>query len=69
MPARRIVSLIPSITEILFAIGAGDRVVGCTTYCTQPPEGVATKTRIGGDPPLVKRRRLGVPLRRAQLLL
>ena len=31
MPARRIVSLIPSITEILFAIGAGDRVVGCTT--------------------------------------
>ena len=49
MPARRIVSLIPSITEILFAIGAGDRVVGCTIYCTQPPEGVATKTRVGGE--------------------
>ncbi|MEX2223810.1 MAG: cobalamin-binding protein [Candidatus Rokuibacteriota bacterium] len=49
MPARRIVSLIPSITEILFAIGAGDRVVGCTIYCTQPPDGVATKTRIGGE--------------------
>jgi ABC-type Fe3+-hydroxamate transport system substrate-binding protein len=48
-PPRRIVSLIPSITEILFAIGAGDRVVGCTIYCTQPPEGVATKTRVGGE--------------------
>jgi ABC-type Fe3+-hydroxamate transport system substrate-binding protein len=33
----------------LFAIGAGDRVVGCTIYCTEPPEGVATKTRIGGE--------------------
>ena len=49
MSARRIVSLIPSITEILFAIGAGDRVVGCTIYCTEPPEGVATKTRVGGE--------------------
>jgi len=46
---RRIVSLIPSITEILFALGLGDAVVGCTVYCTQPPEGVATKTRIGGE--------------------
>ena len=49
MPARRIVSLIPSITEILFAIGAGDRVMGCTIYCTEPAEGVATKTRVGGE--------------------
>ncbi|HKW95375.1 MAG TPA: cobalamin-binding protein [Methylomirabilota bacterium] len=46
---QRIVSLIPSITEILFAIGAGDRVAGCTIYCTQPPEGVATKVRVGGE--------------------
>jgi ABC-type Fe3+-hydroxamate transport system substrate-binding protein len=49
VPARRIVSLIPSITEILFAIGAGDRVVGCTIYCTEPPDGVAAKTRVGGE--------------------
>jgi ABC-type Fe3+-hydroxamate transport system substrate-binding protein len=49
VPPGRIVSLIPSITEILFAIGAGDRVVGCTIYCTQPPEGVATKVRVGGE--------------------
>jgi ABC-type Fe3+-hydroxamate transport system substrate-binding protein len=49
VPARRIVSLIPSITEILFAIGAGDRVVGCTIYCTEPADGVATKARVGGE--------------------
>jgi ABC-type Fe3+-hydroxamate transport system substrate-binding protein len=35
-PARRIVSLAPSITELLFAIGAGDRVVGRTQYCLYP---------------------------------
>jgi ABC-type Fe3+-hydroxamate transport system substrate-binding protein len=64
VPARRIVSLIPSITEILFAIGAGDRVVGCTIYCTEPPEGVATKTRIGGEknPKLELIRDLGTDL-------
>src|SRR6266704_2080786 len=30
---RRIVSLIPSITEILFSLGLGDAVVKCTVYC------------------------------------
>ncbi|MEM2189911.1 MAG: cobalamin-binding protein [Archaeoglobaceae archaeon] len=35
---QRIVSLSPSNTEILFAIGAGDRVVGVTDYCNYPPE-------------------------------
>jgi len=34
----RIVSLAPSITEILFALGLGDRVVGVTSYCNYPPE-------------------------------
>lgn len=34
----RIVSLLPSVTEILFAIGAGDRVVGVTFECDHPPE-------------------------------
>jgi len=37
-PARRIVSLSPAITELLFALGAGDRVVGRTTWCDYPPE-------------------------------
>jgi len=34
----RIVSLLPSTTEILFALGAGDRVVGVTFECDHPPE-------------------------------
>lgn len=37
-PARRIVSLVPSLTELLFAIGAGDRVVGRTRFDENPPE-------------------------------
>jgi iron complex transport system substrate-binding protein len=35
---RRIISTAPSITETLFALGLGDRVVGVTTYCRYPPE-------------------------------
>jgi iron complex transport system substrate-binding protein len=34
----RIVSLLPSVTETLFAVGAGDRVVGVTFECDHPPE-------------------------------
>ena len=51
---QRIVSLVPSITETVFALGAGERVVGVTSYCTHPPEGVAAVTQIGGtkDPDL-----------------
>ena len=48
-PPRRIVSLIPSITEILFSLGLGEAVVGCTIFCTEPREGVAGKTRVGGE--------------------
>ena len=47
---QRIVSLSPSITEDLFAIGAGDQVVGVTKYCNYPAE--ATKReQIGGYTP------------------
>ncbi|MGD0947435.1 MAG: cobalamin-binding protein [Candidatus Binatia bacterium] len=37
-PAMRVVSLAPSVTETLFALGAGDEVVGVSTYCDYPPE-------------------------------
>lgn len=43
---RRIVSLSPAITETLFAIGAGPRVVGVTEYCDYPPQ-VKRLPRIG----------------------
>ena len=44
---RRIVSLAPSTTEILFALGLGDRVVGVTRYCVYPEE-AQNKTKVGG---------------------
>src|SRR5215475_12130091 len=44
---QRIVSVAPGITEILFALGAGDRVVGDTTYCNYP-EAAKTKPKVGG---------------------
>ncbi len=37
-PPKRIVSLSPAVTETLFAIGAGRRVVGVTKYCDYPAE-------------------------------
>jgi iron complex transport system substrate-binding protein len=43
---QRIVSLAPSNTEILFALGLGDRVVGVTNYCNYPPE-ATTKPSVG----------------------
>jgi iron complex transport system substrate-binding protein len=43
---RRIVSTSPGITETLFALGLGDRVVGVSTYCRFPPA-VATIARVG----------------------
>jgi len=50
LPARtpdRIVSMAPNITEILFALGLGDRVVGVTRFCDYPPETAAIR-KIGG---------------------
>lgn len=42
----RVVSLAPSITEILYAIGSGEQLVGVTPYCDYPPE-VKLKPRVG----------------------
>lgn len=44
---KRLVSLVPGITETLFAMGLGDRLVGVTTYCDYPTEAGA-KPKIGG---------------------
>lgn len=44
---QRIISMSPSVTEILFAVGAGDRVVGVTDFCTYPAQALEV-TRIGG---------------------
>jgi iron complex transport system substrate-binding protein len=43
---RRIVSLVPGVTEILFAIGAQDALVGVTDFCDYPPE-ARRKARVG----------------------
>lgn len=45
--AARIASLAPSITETLFELGLGDRVVGVTRFCLYPPE-ARSKTQLGG---------------------
>ncbi|HTP00868.1 MAG TPA: cobalamin-binding protein [Anaerolineales bacterium] len=47
LPAQRVLSLAPSNTEILFAIGAGSQLVGRDTYSDYPPEAKAV-TDIGG---------------------
>ncbi len=50
---ERLVSLAPNITEIIFALGVGDRLVGVTEYCNYPPQAKKIKS-IGGfiDPNL-----------------
>jgi len=48
MKLQRIVSLVPSLTEALFAFGVGSRVVGRTRYCTQPPGAVGKVAKVGG---------------------
>ncbi len=54
-PPQRIISLAPNITETLFALGLGEKVVGVTRYCDFP-EDAMKKEKIGGmvDPNLEK---------------
>jgi ABC-type Fe3+-hydroxamate transport system substrate-binding protein len=56
----RIASLVPSLTELLFALGLGPFVVARTGYCVHPADGVAAVPKVGGtkDVNLAKLRRL-----------
>jgi iron complex transport system substrate-binding protein len=53
-PAARIVSLSPATTELLFAIGAGDRLVGRTRWCDYPAAARAVESVGDGMPPNVE---------------
>lgn len=44
--SRRLISLVPAVTEMLFALGAGDQVIGVSSYDRYPPE-VASRPRVG----------------------
>jgi iron complex transport system substrate-binding protein len=44
----KIVSLVPSVTETLFALGLDDQIVAITTFCRFPEDKVIHKTKIGG---------------------
>ncbi|MGB5995658.1 MAG: helical backbone metal receptor, partial [Candidatus Deferrimicrobiaceae bacterium] len=44
---RRVVSLAPNLTEIVFLLGQEEKLVGVTRYCNYPPR-AATLPRIGG---------------------
>ncbi len=46
-PPRRIVSLVPSVTELVFALGAQELLVGVTDFCDHPPE-ARKKPSVGG---------------------
>lgn len=48
-PPRRIVSLIPSTTEALCALGLAGAIVGITNYCREPRALLHDKTRVGGE--------------------
>ena len=45
---KRIVSLVPSQTELLFDLGLEDKVVGITKFCIHPASWYKKKNRVGG---------------------
>jgi len=47
-PPQRIISLVPSQTELLFDLGLDNRVVGVTKFCIHPSKWLTSKTKIGG---------------------
>ena len=57
---RGIASLVPSLTELVFALGLGDRLVARTGFCIHPAEALARRAKVGGTKTvnLAKLRRL-----------
>ena len=55
-PPQRVVSLVPSVTESLIEIGAGESLAGVTDFCVHPADRVAGLPRLGGtkNPDLAK---------------
>jgi len=49
LPARRVVSLAPNITELMFAVGAGAQLVGVDKYSDQPAAEVARLPKVGSN--------------------
>lgn len=47
-PPKRIVSIVPSQTELLFDLGLDEEVIGITKFCIHPIEKFATRTKVGG---------------------
>jgi ABC-type Fe3+-hydroxamate transport system substrate-binding protein len=45
---EKIISLVPSQTELLYDLGLDEKVVGITKFCVHPPEWFNTKTKLGG---------------------
>ena len=47
---RRIISIVPSQTELLFDLGLDDEIIGITKFCIHPADKFKTKTKVGGRP-------------------
>ncbi len=52
-PPQRIISIVPSQTELLFDLGLDNEVIGITKFCIHPIEKFAAKTKIGGTKKLL----------------
>lgn len=55
-PPRRIISLVPSQTELLFDLSLDERVIGITKFCVHPKHWLVSKTKVGGT------KQLNIPL-------
>jgi len=50
---KRIISVVPSQTELLFDLGLDEKVIGITKFCVHPKEWFQTKTKVGGTKQLI----------------